>query len=226
MEEIIGGIKYRLDEENLTAEVINFEDEGREGEIKILETIEVSGVSYPVTSIGQEAFRNCTSLTAIVIPNSVKSIGAGAFMACLSLTAIAIPNSVTSIGDLTFFLCSSLTTIDIPNSVTSIGKNAFSMCDSLIDITIGNSINSIGESAFEGCTSLTDITIPESVTSIGAKAFSHCFSLTDICYRGTTDQWYEITLGKDWTAGTEVEDIHCTDGNYNDVVWKDFFGGC
>ena len=200
-EEIINGINYCLDEDNQTAEVIYSEDNA--SDIIIPETVEFNEVTYCVTSIGAEAFRNCDSLETIVIPNSV-----------------------TSIGELAFCFCSSLTVIVIPNSVTSIGKNAFSMCDSLVEITIGNSVKSIGESAFNGCTSLTDITIPDSVTSIGAKAFSHCFSLTDIYYRGTTDQWYEITLGEDWTAGTEVEDIHCTDGNYNDVVWKDFFGGC
>lgn len=223
IEEIIDGIKYRLDEVNKTAEVTYLTEEDNledyAGDIIIPETVKFNEVTYRVTSIGMAAFRNCESLTAIAIPNSVKIIGVGAFMACLSLTAIAIPNSVTSIGDLAFFLCSSLTTIDIPNSVTSIGKNAFSMCDSLIDITIGNSINSIGESAFEGCTSLTDITIPESVTSIGAKAFSNCFSLTDICYRGTMNQWDEITLGEDWKTGTEVEDIHCYDGDFYGDAW-------
>lgn len=230
IEEIIDGIKYRLDEVNKTAEVTYLTEEDNiedyAGDIIIPETVKFNEVTYRVTSIGTEAFRNCDSLETIVIPNSVESIGAGAFMACLSLAAIAIPNSVTSIGELAFCFCSSLTVIVIPNSVTSIGKNAFSMCDSLVEITIGNSVKSIGDSAFSGCTSLTTITIPDSVKSIGAKTFDLCFSLTDICYRGTTDQWYEITLGKDWTAGTEVEDIHCTDGNYNDVVWKDFFGGC
>lgn len=74
--------------------------------------------------------------------------------------------------------------------------------------------------AFCFCSSLTDIAIPNSVTSIGAKAFSHCFSLTDIYYRGTMDQWDEITLGEDWMMGTKVEDIHCSDGDFYGDMWK------
>jgi hypothetical protein len=89
----------------------------------------------------------------------------------------------------------------------------------LTSITIGNSVESIGESAFSGCTSLTSITIPDSVKSIEAKAFDLCFSLTDICYRGTMEQWEEITLGEDWNTGSEIEDIHCTDGDFYGSLW-------
>ena len=65
------------------------------------------------------------------IPNSVTSIGDCAFYDCTSLASITIPESVTSIGDNAFYYCSSLTSITIPNSVTSIGKWAFSFCASL-----------------------------------------------------------------------------------------------
>jgi hypothetical protein len=74
-------------------------------------------------------------LTSITIPNSVTSIGNGAFSDCSSLTSITIPNSVTSIDGLAFSGCSSLTSITIGSSVTSIGNYAFSGCSSLIEIT-------------------------------------------------------------------------------------------
>ena len=133
-----------------------------------------------VTSIGESAFYDCSSLTSITIPNSVTSIGNFAFSGCSSLTSITIPNSVTSIGDKAFSYCSSLTTITIPNSVTSIGDRAFYKCSSLTTITIPNGVTSIGDNAFSGCSSLTSITIPNSVTSIGNSVFYHCSSLTSI----------------------------------------------
>ena len=133
-----------------------------------------------VTSIGNYAFDECQSLTSITIPNSVTSIGNYAFRYCSSLTSITIPNSVTSIGNYAFDECQSLTIITIPNSVTSIGNSAFSFCRSLTSINIPNSVTSIGDSAFYFCTSLASITIPEGVTSIGNFAFSNCSNLTSI----------------------------------------------
>ena len=146
----------------------------------IPETITHNGNTYSVTSIGDRAFHNCSSLTTVTIPESVTSIGYQAFLDCSSLTSITIPNSVTSIGDWAFYGCSSLTSITIPNSVTSIGDRAFSGCSSLTSITIPNSVTSIGDYAFYGCSSLTSITIPNSVTSIGDSAFYGCSSLTSI----------------------------------------------
>ena len=86
----------------------------------------------PVTTIRDEAFFHCDSLTSITIPNSVTTIGDRAFYACDSLTSITIPNSVTTIGSEAFYCCSSLTSITIPDSVTTIGDYAFRGCESLI----------------------------------------------------------------------------------------------
>ena len=145
-------------------------------------TVPYNGTTYSVTSIGDEAFRYCSSLTSITIPNSVTSIGDYAFNRCSSLTSVTIGNSVTSIGGGAFYYCSSLTSVTIPNSVTSIGACAFYDCTSLRSVTIPNSVTMIGMNAFAYCSSLTSITIPNSVTSIklGYNAFTGCSSLSSI----------------------------------------------
>ena len=110
-----------------------------------------------VITIGDCAFRDCTSLTSVTIPESVTEIGGGAFSGCSSLTSVTIPDSVTTIGDYAFQTCDSLTSIIIPNSVTTIGDCAFFGCDSLTSVTIGDGVTTIGQAAFYDCTSLTSV---------------------------------------------------------------------
>ena len=133
-----------------------------------------------VENIEDYAFYKCTSLTRIIIPDSVTIIGTGAFSNCKNLTSITIPDSVISIVNYVFYDCTNLINITIPNSVTSIGGCAFFSCTSLTNITIPSSVTSIGGYAFEGCSSLTSITISNSVTSIGEKVFKYCTNLASI----------------------------------------------
>ena len=106
--------------------------------------------------IENNAFRNCTGLTNITIPNSVTILGDSVFEGCSNLTII-IPNGVSDIGDRAFCRCDSLTSITIPDSVTSIGSDAFSGCVSLNGIAIPNNVSNLGSSVFENCTSLIRI---------------------------------------------------------------------
>lgn len=161
----------------------------REGDVIIPETFEYNDKKYKVTSIGYAAFRDCTGLTNITIPNSVTSIGKYAFEKCTGLTNITIPNSVKSIGDFAFEE-TNITNITIPNSVTSIGYNPFARCTKLESITVGegntkynskNNCNAIIKTAtntlISGC---KNTVIPYGVDSIGLQAFDWCTGLTSI----------------------------------------------
>lgn len=131
-----------------------------------------------VTSIGDDAFYDCSDLTSVTIPSSVTNIGSGAFSGCSGLISVTIPNSVTSIGSSAFSGCSGLTSVTIPNSIKSIDYRAFYGCSGLTSVTIPNSVVSIGSDAFYGCSGLTSIAIPNFVTSIGSSAFKGCNGLT------------------------------------------------
>ena len=136
-------------------------------------------ISNSVVSIGDGAFK-FSSLSNIVIPDSMTSIGSGAFWGCCSLSNVVVPDSVTSIGNGAFRSCSSLSNAIIPNSVTSIGNGTFYGCRSLSNIGIPSCVTNIANFLFCGCRSLSDIVIPDSVTSIGIGAFSNCRFLSNI----------------------------------------------
>ena len=118
-------------------------------------------IIYKVTTIGEGAFYNCTSLTSVTIPESVTTIGMGAFHMCTSLTSVTIPESVTTIGNTAFSYCTSLTSVTIPESVTTIGERVFYHCESLTSVTIPKSVTTIGMGVFAGCQSLKEITVDE-----------------------------------------------------------------
>ena len=140
------------------------------------------------TSICEEAFDSCESLTSVTIGDGVTSIGHYAFYGCFGLTSITIPDSVTSIGRYVFYGCTGLTSIIVSTGnpvyhsagnclIETESKTLIAGCKNSI-IPDDGSVTSIGSSAFADCTGLTSITIPNSVTSIGAWAFQYCDNLT------------------------------------------------
>ena len=133
-----------------------------------------------VTSIGNQAFYNCNSITSITIPDGVKSIGNEAFYNCTGIKSVTLPSSVTYIGEKAFIDCKKLETISIPDSVTFLGDNAFENCIKLANVILSGSLTAIGDKVFSWCNSLTGITIPDGVTEIGERAFSNCKMLQSI----------------------------------------------
>ena len=128
----VSGIYYNItDESNKTVAVTyrgsSYSEYSNEytGNVVIPETVTYNDVTYNVTTIGMDAFYNCSGLTSVTIGNSVTSIGKEAFYRCSGLTSVTIGNSVTSIGMDAFGNCSGLTSIVIGNSVTRIESEAF-----------------------------------------------------------------------------------------------------
>ena len=198
----IGGINYKLDGYTKTAEVTygsgtNLNWLEYSGEIVIPSEIKYNYETYNVTSIGDYAFRFCTEITSVTLPNSLISIKEQAFNGCTRLATLSIPNSVTSIGEMAFYNCTNLTSLSIPASVMTIGNSAFlntgwynNQYDGLLyldDWLIGYKgekptgllsvkygTKFIANGAFKDCNQIYMLTLSSSMTSIGDAAFENC----------------------------------------------------
>lgn len=131
-----------------------------------LEYIEMFG---SITTIGDDAFRNCVNLKEMTIPDSVTSIGAGAFQNCANITELTIPASVTSIGAGAFEGCQGLEKVTILCDASLLGEGAFAGCANLTEAAVAKGAipaNCFADSA------LTTVTFGEEVTAAGDRAFA------------------------------------------------------
>ena len=168
----------------------------------------LSAITLENTSVIQNrAFKDCTTLTEIVIPNGTVQIDDYAFYGCSGLTKVYVPNSVITMGTSIFesafdknadneaivdtnqicngmFISSNLKEITL-NNTQSIGANAFKNCKLLsAPVVLPCTLTSIGSGAFTSCHTLAEITIPGSVTTIPTDIFSYCRALTTVNYLG------------------------------------------
>lgn len=130
--------------------------------------------------IGYGMFENCTALEDVVLPDSVESIGAHAFENCASFIDIVIPDSVVSVGDFAYNNCSSAKTASLGHNLTEIGAYLFDNCTSLEKVTFNTGATKVSEGMFYNCSSLTDIALVDGITEIGDCAFEKCSSLEEI----------------------------------------------
>lgn len=131
-----------------------------------------------LTTIGDNAFRECTALTSVTIPEGVQHIGYWAF--CESgLTSITLPEGITNFCNAVFAGCRSLTSVEWPSDMTEIADYTFYQCSSLTSIHIPDGVTTIGHSAFRE-SGLESIAFPNSVTNIGSYVFDDCNNLTTV----------------------------------------------
>lgn len=132
-----------------------------------------------VTKIDSRAFQDCTDITSVTLPDSVKEIGISAFAGCSSLSDVKLSDSLESIGFGAFYSCR-IQGIALPSSVKEIGGEAFAYCAELSDIALPDGLQTIESRLFFGCAGLQNVEIPSSVRTIVEGAFYNCVNLSDI----------------------------------------------
>ncbi len=123
--------------------------------------IDFEGISSNPLYCARSLYLNNSSVTELVIPDSVTDIRNFTFSNCDKITSITIPSSVTSIGKEAFNNCTSLTSITIPDSVTSIGENAFYYNSNVTSVKMGKGVQSVGNGAFAGCSKIENVYITD-----------------------------------------------------------------
>ena len=147
--------------------------------------LEIVTLPEGITTIGDEVFFYCRSLTSIQLPRTLERIGYRTFFGC-NLKSITLPGSLTQIGRLLFEACSSLTSVTLGEGITTTEHSFFWCCESLTTVTLPKSFVVVPDAFFGYCSSLTSITLPANVTEIGSQVFVGCTALSSVTLKGAT----------------------------------------
>lgn len=173
-----------------------------------------------VTTIGKNAFRNCTRLEKINFGNNLTTIGEGAFYDCDKLSSIDLSSQIKEIGPRAFYDCDKLKTINL-GRITVLSDQAFEDCDSLTNIVLVDTISTVGERCFANCKNLRNVFMSDNIalTELGKEMFLNCTNLRSInIANGIT------SIGEGAFEGSGLADI--TLGGSVKYLGKNAFKNC
>ncbi len=180
MGDVRAELAYNYNDEDHTAEVIKNDNGKYKGDVTIPATVSHNGKDYTVTSISENAFLDCTTLTSISIPATVTKLYGSSFINCAGLQEITVDpantvydsrgNSNAIFHTATNKLSVGCVNTVIPEGTTRIGDDAFWGRWGLEHINLPNTVKEIGMHAFAFCF-LKEITLPEGVEKIETEAF-------------------------------------------------------
>ncbi|MBQ9288624.1 MAG: leucine-rich repeat protein [Clostridia bacterium] len=157
----------------------------------------------PVQVIGEDAFRDCTGLTRVVM-RSVTEIGESAFAGCTLLLNVTLPDTLTAIGNRAFAGCSKLPSITIPDTVTGFGDAVFADCTGLLRVTLGTSVQNVDADTFAGCRKLMEVNVTGNhYASVGGVLFDAAGEILILYPMGRTAPAYTVPAGVE-TIGTRA----------------------
>lgn len=133
----------------------------------------------PVTEIGEYAFKDCTRLKRVVLPDTIRRIGEFAFKDCSRLTELSIPDTVSEIG---WGIVQGTSWLENQTSdFVSAGQGILlAYTGTEKDVTVPDTVRAVGGYAFDGCTTVETVQLPSSLRSIDAFAFSNCINLRQV----------------------------------------------
>lgn len=151
--------------------------------------VTLSDITARIAAVDDGAFRNCISLRAVTFVSSgIEYIGSNAFNGCVLIQKVSIPSSVVAIGDSAFDGCRGITSLTFESNETlqTIGYSAFGGCSLLTRVILPSSLVELNASAFYGCSDLEYVEFGENIQSVGEDAFALCKNGLEVRFTGKT----------------------------------------
>lgn len=151
--------------------------------------VTLTNITARIAAVDDGAFRNCMSLRAITFVSSgIEYIGSNAFNGCVLIQKVSIPSSVVTIGDSAFGGCRDITSLTFESDETlqKIGYSAFGGCSLLTKVILPSSLDELNASAFYGCSDLAYVEFGENIRTVGKDAFALCKNGLEVRFTGKT----------------------------------------
>ena len=233
-----GDFTFKLNGDAHTASLIAYNKSSAQTAVTIPNEISVGKTTYAVTSIAEQVFANCTSITSVVIPDNVTAVGYKAFAGCTALSNVILPATIPTISAACFDNCTSLpvingiryadymliapldktkTTYTINAATRLIADYAFYGCDNMTLIVLPDNVEKIGYGAFYKCAALASVIWNNKLVTIGNSAFYECASLSSVSLPQTLKN-----IDQQAFAGcTSLQQVELREG-LEEIGWRAF----